>query len=235
VESRRVSIEVDIRSGLPSFRVVGLADAAVREARERVRAALLNSDFEFPAKRITANLAPANLPKVGPGFDLGLALGVLAASEQMPRDALGEWAAFGELSLGGPDPALRGNSRGGRGCAVGRHRGLVVPVDRAREAAADRRRARGRGRDAARGGRGARRSRPPVVAAPSPAVPVSAPADTLDMGEVVGQPHAMEAMEIAAAGGHNLLLEGPPGVGKTMLARRLPGILPHWRGRRRWR
>src|SRR5207248_11657701 len=101
LESRRVSIEVDNRSGRPSFSVVGLADAAVREARERVRAALLNSDFEYPAKRITANLAPANLPKVGPGFDLGLALGVLAASGQMPTEPLADWAVFGELPLGG--------------------------------------------------------------------------------------------------------------------------------------
>jgi magnesium chelatase family protein len=226
LESRRVSIEVDIRSGLPSFRVVGLADAAVREARERVRAALLNSDFEFPAKRITANLAPANLPKVGPGFDLGLALGVLAASEQMPRDALGDWAAFGELSLGGQIRPCAGTLAVAEGARSAGIAGLVVPVERAREAALIdglRVAAAGTLREVVEVLDG---SRAPVVAAPSPTPPVPTADDALDMGEVVGQPHAMEAMEIAAAGGHNLLLEGPPGVGKTMLARRLPGILP---------
>jgi magnesium chelatase family protein len=226
LESRRVSIEVDIRSGLPAFRVVGLADAAVREARERVRAALLNSDFEFPAKRITANLAPANLPKVGPGFDLGLALGVLAASEQMPRDSLGEWAAFGELSLGGQIRPCRGTLAVAEGARADGIAGLVVPVERASEAAlieGVRVAAAGTLREVVEVLDG---SRPPVVATATPPTVAPAADDYLDMGEVVGQPQAMEAMEIAAAGGHNLLLEGPPGVGKTMLARRLPGILP---------
>ncbi|MCW3062895.1 MAG: Mg chelatase, subunit ChlI, partial [Solirubrobacterales bacterium] len=101
LEPRRVTVEVDIRPGLPAFRVVGLGDAAVREARERVRAALLNSGFEFPMRRITANLAPASLRKIGPGFDLALAVGVLCASGQVPADAPSEHAVFGELGLGG--------------------------------------------------------------------------------------------------------------------------------------
>src|SRR5438132_13313845 len=108
LEPRRVWVEVDIHSGLPAFAVVGLADAAVREARERVRAALLNSGFEFPLRRITANLAPAYLRKVGPGFDLALAVALLAASAQVPVSDLERWALFGELSLGGEVRGCRG-------------------------------------------------------------------------------------------------------------------------------
>src|ERR1700737_1457458 len=101
VDPRRVWVEVDIRPGLPSFTIVGLGDAAVRESRERIRSAVLNSGFEFPARRITANLAPAFLRKVGPGFDAALAIGVLAASGQVPVEAVSGYAVFGELSLGG--------------------------------------------------------------------------------------------------------------------------------------
>ena len=101
IHSRRVTVEVDIRPGLPAFSIVGLGDKAVRESRERVRAAIQNSGFEFPQKRITANLAPAYLRKAGPGFDLAVAVGILAASTQLPAEALERWAVFGELSLGG--------------------------------------------------------------------------------------------------------------------------------------
>ncbi len=101
IESRRVTVEVDIRQGLPAFNVVGLGDKAVREARERVRAAVLNSGFAFPQARITANLAPAYLRKAGPGFDLAIAVGVLSAAGHVPAEALDRWAVFGELSLGG--------------------------------------------------------------------------------------------------------------------------------------
>src|SRR5580693_9282894 len=106
--ARAVSVEVDIRAGLPAFAIVGLADAAVREARDRVHAAVLNSGFEFPARRITANLAPADVPKVGPGLDLALACGVLAASGQIPSDLLEAYALFGELSLDGGVRASHG-------------------------------------------------------------------------------------------------------------------------------
>src|SRR3712207_7476513 len=101
IESRRVTVEVDLRRGLPAFTIVGLGDKAVRESRERVKAAVLNSGFDFPDNRITANLAPAYLRKAGPGFDLAIAVGILAAGGQLPAEALERWAVFGELSLGG--------------------------------------------------------------------------------------------------------------------------------------
>ncbi len=227
LESRRVSVEVDIRAGLPAFRVVGLADAAVREARERVRAAVLNSGFEFPQRRITANLAPAYLRKVGPGFDLALAIGVLAASGQLDAERLAGWAVFGELSLGGELRPGRGTlavAEGVRRCGL---EALVVPVESAAEAAlvdevcvapAATLRAAAEILDG-------KRAPEPVPDAGEEATPPLAELDG-DLAEVSGQAEAMAAMEIAAAGGHNLLMEGPPGVGKTMLARRLPGILP---------
>ena len=135
VEPLRVCVEVDIRPGLPAFHVVGLADAAVREARERVRAALSNSGFDFPMRRITANLAPAHVRKVGPGFDLAIAVGVLAASGQVPVDALARFAVFGELSLGGEVRPVRGALVVAEGARRAGLAGLIVPRERAREAA----------------------------------------------------------------------------------------------------
>src|SRR5438067_6101902 len=135
VHPRQVWVEVDIRSGLPSFTIVGLGDTAVRESRDRIRAAILNSGFQFPGTRITANLAPAFLRKAGPGFDAALALAVLAASGQVPGGDLGTYAVFGELSLGGElrdSPGVLAVAEGAReaGC-----RRLIVPRQRAREAA----------------------------------------------------------------------------------------------------
>ncbi|MGA8335585.1 MAG: magnesium chelatase domain-containing protein, partial [Solirubrobacteraceae bacterium] len=135
IDPRQVWVEVDIRSGLPAFTVVGLGDAAVRESRDRVRSAIANSGFEFPQTRITANLAPAFLRKVGPGFDAALALGVLAASEQIPADALAAYAVFGELSLSGElrdSPGALAVAEGARRAGLKR---LIVPRERAREAA----------------------------------------------------------------------------------------------------
>src|SRR5512142_2190311 len=135
VNPRQVWVEVDIRSGLPSFTIVGLGDAAVRESRDRVRAAILNSGFDFPQTRITANLAPAFLRKVGPGFDAALALAILAASGQVPPHALDSYAVFGELSLGGEPRDSPGALAVAEGARRARLRRLIVPRERAREAA----------------------------------------------------------------------------------------------------
>lgn len=225
IDPRPVWVEVDIRAGLPSFRVVGLAGAAVREARERVRAAVLNSGFEFPARRITANLAPANLPKVGPGFDAALAVGLLAASGQCPAEQLERWAIFGELSLGGQLRPCRGVLAVAEGARRAGLAGLIVPRARAEEAAlVDGIQV--AGVDSLRavaellGG-----GEPPPPPEPGEAAN-RLPADAPDLSDVRGHSVPLRALEIAAAGGHNLLLEGPPGSGKTMLARRLPALLP---------
>src|SRR5439155_7126981 len=135
VDSVEVTVEVDLRRGLPAFTVVGLPDPAVREARERVRAALLNSGLEFPAKRVTANLAPAHLRKAGASFDLALAVGVLAASGQVPREALERTAVCGELSLGGGLRPVRGALAIAFGARRDGYERLLVPVENAAEAA----------------------------------------------------------------------------------------------------
>jgi magnesium chelatase family protein len=224
-----VWVEVDIRPGLPSFTIVGLGDAAVRESRDRIRAAILNSKFKFPEKRITANLAPAFLRKAGPGFDAALALAILAASRQIPVKALDSCAVFGELSLGGElrdSPGALAVAEGA--CAAGLER-LIVPVERAREAALIEG-LRVAGVESLRMAAdvitgkidGDRLLGPP----PPEGGARSSLAAEPDLAEVHGQATAVLALEIAAAGAHNLLLEGAPGTGKTMLARRLPSILP---------
>jgi magnesium chelatase family protein len=227
LDSRPVSVEVDVRPGLPAFTVVGLADAAVREARERVRGALLNSGYEFPLRRITANLAPAHIRKVGPGFDLGLAVGLLAASGQLPSSALDGLAVFGELSLGGELRDCRGALAVAEGSRRANLRGLIVPAGRATEAAL------------VDGlvvlGASSLRSVVDALTGADPIVPTPGGARRgdprpsgleLDLRDVRGHEGALSALEVAAAGGHNLMLEGAPGTGKTMLARRLPSILP---------
>ncbi len=227
VDGIRVTVEVDVRSGLPAFSVVGLPDRAVREARERVRSALLNSDFEFPLRRLTVNLAPASLQKVGPSFDLAIAAGVLAASEQVPAEALAEIALWGELSLDGRVRAVPGAVVAALAARSVGPRTLLVPQESAHEAAlvsgVDVVAVRSLGHIAQLLRSGLRErsqpARPPTVSSGDPHL-------DLDLADVRGQEDAKRALEIAAAGGHNLLMVGPPGVGKTMLARRLPGLLP---------
>ena len=234
IESRRVTVEVDLRQGLPAFTVVGLGDKAVRESRERVRAAILNSGFEFPQRRVTANLAPAYLRKAGPGFDLAIAVGILAASGAVAPEALERWAVFGELSLGGELRPCGGTLAVAEGAAGAGIPGLIVPGARAAEAALV--------RDLDIAGLGSlagvaallRGEDPPVSSAAdepdgggcgggAAAAPTSGHPDLVD---VRGQAEAVRGLIVAAAGGHNVLLAGPPGTGKTMLAQRLPSILP---------
>ena len=219
-------MEVDVRRGLPTFTLVGLPDRAIRESRERVRAALLNSGLDFPQQRLTVNLAPAHVRKAGPSFDLAIAVGLLAASGQVPHDELAGCALAGELSLSGDLRPVRGALNAALGARRAGYSRLLVPEGNAPEAAL----VEGievtaiptlsRLADLFHG----RWS--PEPALPAPPDPETDGADTPDLADVRGQADAKRALEIAAAGGHNLLMVGPPGAGKTMLARRLPGILP---------
>jgi len=223
VEACLVQVEVDVSFGMPMFTMVGLPDASVRESRDRVRSAIRNSGFEFPPHRITVNLAPADVRKAGAAFDLPIALGILAAQGTVAVETLSDTMVVGELSLDGSIQGTRGVlpvAAAARRACVGR---LMLPRSNAGEAAAVL-------PDAtwpvsslceaveALSTPGAVR---PVIA--SPAVPAVA---YPDFAEVTGQPLARRGLEIAAAGGHNLLLVGPPGAGKTMMARRMAGILP---------
>jgi len=217
-----VTIEAHLTGGLPALAIVGLPETAVREARDRVRSALLNSGFEFPARRVTINLAPADLPKEGGRFDLGIALAILAASGQLPTGCLEGYEFIGELGLGGElrpvrgvlPVALQAQRAGAR---------LVLPQANAAEAAlAPDLTAFGAGHLLAVCGH--LTGNAPLAAAQRE--PQTDGAGVPDLADVRGQPAARRALEIAAAGGHSLLMLGPPGAGKTMLATRLPGILP---------
>jgi len=223
IEAPLVSVEVHLTGGLPRWTVVGLPAAAVRESMDRVRGALMNSGFEFPSGRITVNLAPADLPKAGGRFDLPIAVGILAASAQLPAAALAAHEFIGELALtgamratGGVLPAALAARNCGRALMLARgdadeaalaRNARVLPADSLREVC----------RHLTSGN---------AIATHVTRASMASDAPGADLSDIAGQYHAKRALEVAAAGAHNLLMVGPPGTGKTMLATRLPGILP---------
>ncbi|MGA1263909.1 MAG: YifB family Mg chelatase-like AAA ATPase [Prochlorothrix sp.] len=227
INAVKVGVEVDVSGGLPSIVLVGLPDTAVQESRERVKAALKNAGYMPPMRKVVINLAPADLRKEGPSFDLPLSVGILAASEQVSPELLGDYLFLGEVSLDGSLRPIAGVLPIAAAAQELGMAGMVVPEDNAQEAAVVEGLKVFGFKHLADVGNFLNN---PVLYQPVPtpdrrahlhSIPPS-----LDLRDVKGQSHARRALEIAAAGGHNLIFVGPPGSGKTMLARRLPGILP---------
>lgn len=226
VSAPAVTVEVHLSGGLPALSIVGLPETGVRESKERVRSALLNAGFEFPARRITINLAPADLPKEGGRFDLPIALGILAASGQIPVESLSDCEFLGELSLDGALRPLKGVLPAVL-AARQDQRSLLVPHGNAEEAAlASQGDVLAAGHLLAVCEHLSGRARLVPVPRSSLEQPPATQGEVPDLSDVRGQRVPRRALEVAAAGNHNLLFFGPPGTGKSMLASRLPGILP---------
>ncbi len=223
IKAPRVTVETHISNGLPGLSIVGLPETSVKESRDRVRSALLNTQFEFPARRITINLAPADLPKQGSRFDLAIALSILAASHQIPSDSLWQYEFIGELALSGELRPVSGILPFALAAQKANHI-VILPTENAQEAGFN----------------------PKTIILPAKNIlqicahlqgrdllspfqlshTATEPRELPDLAEVYGQTHAKRGLEICAAGRHNLLMVGPPGTGKTMLATRLIGLLP---------
>ncbi|MFL0797407.1 MAG: YifB family Mg chelatase-like AAA ATPase [Cellvibrionaceae bacterium] len=222
MEAPLVTVETHLSNGLPAFNIVGLPETAVKESKDRVRSALINSQFEFPQRRITVNLAPADLPKAGGRYDLAIAAGILAASGQIPAKALHNCELLGELALSGEVRAVGGTLPAAI-AACNQERSILLSNDDAQQAALSKQAqvfSASHLLQVAQHLSGQQTL--PFTETQIRAEKTSIP----DLADVKGQPRAKRALEIAAAGNHNIIFYGPPGTGKTMLASRLPGILP---------